>query len=67
MEYRSPGVLDMGMLVRTKKYQVQTVFLYTDHYVNYDFGAEHPLKIERLHLAFELCKSYGHFDLIKSL
>ena len=51
------------MRARTKKYPLQTAFLYTEHYFNYDYGAAHPLKIERLRLTFELCKSYGLFEL----
>jgi acetoin utilization protein AcuC len=40
-----------------------TAFLYTDQYFDYDYGAEHPLKIERLRLTYELCRVYGLFDL----
>jgi acetoin utilization protein AcuC len=42
---------------------VKTAFLYTDQYFHYDYGSGHPLKIERLRLAHDLCKAYGLFDL----
>lgn len=34
-------------------------FLYTSRYLDFNYGGSHPLKIERIHLTFELCKSYG--------
>jgi acetoin utilization protein AcuC len=40
-----------------------TVFVYTDQYFNYEYGATHPLKIERLRLTYDLCKTYGLFGL----
>jgi len=45
---------------------VKTAFLYTDKYFDYDYGAGHPLKIERLRLTYDLCKAYGLFDLSDS-
>jgi len=42
---------------------VRTAFLYTDKYFAYDYGASHPLKIERLQLTYDLCKAYGLFQL----
>jgi len=42
---------------------VKTVFLYTDQYFNYDYGPNHPLRIERLRLTYELCKAFHLFDL----
>jgi acetoin utilization protein AcuC len=42
---------------------VKTAFVYTERYAEYDYGENHPLKIERLRLTFELCKAYGLFDL----
>ena len=42
---------------------MKTAFLYTGKYFDYDYGAEHPLKIERLRLTYELCRAYGLFDL----
>lgn len=43
---------------------MNTAFLYTDQYFNYDYGSGHPLKIERLRLTYDLCKAYGLFDLL---
>lgn len=45
---------------------MKTAFLYTDKYFDYDYGAGHPLKIERLRLTYDLCKAYGLFDLSDS-
>ena len=42
---------------------MRTAFLYTDKYFAYDYGASHPLKIERLRLTYDLCRAYGLFDL----
>jgi acetoin utilization protein AcuC len=42
---------------------VSTAFLYTDNYFAYDYGASHPLKIERLRLTYDLCRAYGLFQL----
>jgi acetoin utilization protein AcuC len=42
---------------------VKTAFVYTDRYLDYDYGRGHPLRIERLRLTYELCKAYGLFDL----
>lgn len=42
---------------------MKTAFVYTDQYFNYDYGAIHPLKIERLRLTYDLCSSYGLFEL----
>ena len=37
---------------------MKTAFLYTERYFAYDYGASHPLKVERLRLTYDLCKSY---------
>lgn len=42
---------------------MRTAFLYTEDYFAYDYGASHPLKIERLRLTHDLCKAYGLFHL----
>ncbi|NVM23300.1 MAG: acetoin utilization protein AcuC [Desulfobacterales bacterium] len=42
---------------------MKTAFLYTEKYFAYDYGASHPLKIERLRLTYDLCGAYGLFDL----
>ncbi len=42
---------------------MRTAFLYSDQYFAYDYGVEHPLKIERLRLTYDLCNFYGLFDL----
>jgi acetoin utilization protein AcuC len=41
----------------------KTAFLYTEKYFDYDYGASHPLRIERLRLTHDLCKAYGLFEL----
>lgn len=43
--------------------KVETAFFYTDRYFSFDYGASHPLKIERLKLTYELCRAYGLFEL----
>ena len=42
---------------------MNAAFLYTDEYFAYDYGAGHPLKIERLRLTHDLCEAYGLFTL----
>ena len=42
---------------------MKTAFVYTDRYFAYDYGAGHPLKIERLRLTYDLCEAYGLFRL----
>jgi acetoin utilization protein AcuC len=42
---------------------MKTAFLYTEKYFEYNYGASHPLKIERLRLTYELCTAYGLFGL----
>jgi len=38
-------------------------FIYTDAYLDYDYGPMHPLRVIRLKLTFELIKAYGLLDL----
>lgn len=40
-----------------------TAFIFTDRYVDFDYGAAHPMKTARLKLTFELIKAYGLLDL----
>ena len=40
-----------------------TAFPNTDQYFQYGYGATHPLKIERLRFTYDLCSSYGLFEL----
>lgn len=42
---------------------VKTAFLYTEKYFAYDYGASHPLRIERLQLTYDLCKAYDLFQI----
>ncbi|RLB79893.1 MAG: acetoin utilization protein AcuC [Deltaproteobacteria bacterium] len=42
---------------------MKTAFLYTEKYFAYDYGATHPLRIERLRLTYDLCKAYDLFNL----
>jgi len=41
----------------------QTAFIFTDAYFQFDYGPYHPLRMERLELAFELIQAYGLLDL----
>jgi acetoin utilization protein AcuC len=38
---------------------MKTAFIYTDAYLDYDYGPTHPLKIIRLKLTYELIRGYG--------
>ncbi len=42
---------------------MKTAFIYTDAYLNYDYGPTHPLRIIRLKLTYDLIKAYGLLDL----
>ncbi len=42
---------------------LKTAFIYTDEFLKFDYGAEHPLKISRLKLVYELIRSYGLLNL----
>ena len=42
---------------------MKTAFVYTGKYFEYDYGASHPLKIERLRLTYDLCAAYDLFGL----
>ena len=42
---------------------MSTAFLYTDDYFAYDYGSNHPMRIERLRLTHDLCKAYGILEL----
>ena len=42
---------------------MENAFLYTDAYLDYDYGPAHPLRIIRLKLTYGLIKSYGLLDL----
>ena len=42
---------------------MKTAFLYTGKYLDHHYGANHPLKVERLGLTYELCRAYGLFEL----
>lgn len=41
---------------------MKAVFLYTDKYMKFDYGPDHPLKVIRLKLTYELLKAYGVFE-----
>lgn len=41
---------------------MKAAFVYTDRYLKYDYGENHPLKVIRLKLTYELLKAYGVFD-----
>lgn len=42
---------------------MKTGFIYTDAYLDYDYGPSHPLRVFRLKLAQELIRAYGLLDL----
>ncbi len=42
---------------------MKTGLIYTDSYLNYDYGPTHPLRIRRLKLTYDLIKAYGLLDL----
>jgi acetoin utilization protein AcuC len=42
---------------------MKNAFIYTDAYLDYDYGPTHPLKIIRLQLTYELIHAYGLLDL----
>jgi acetoin utilization protein AcuC len=61
-----PNVYDYGMRKHSKVQRglpMKTAFLYTEKYFAHDYGASHPLKIERLRLTCDLCKAYDLFSL----
>jgi acetoin utilization protein AcuC len=43
--------------------KMKTSFIYTDAYLDYDYGPAHPLRISRLKLTYDLIKGYGLLDL----
>jgi len=42
---------------------MKTAFIYTDAYLDYDYGPTHPLQVIRLKLTHDLIKAYGLLDL----
>ena len=42
---------------------MKTAFIYTDAYLDYDYGPAHPLRVIRLKLTYELIRAYGLLDL----
>ncbi len=42
---------------------MKTAFIYTDAYLDYDYGPTHPFRIIRLKLTYELIKAYGLLNL----
>lgn len=42
---------------------MRTAFIYTDAYLDYDYGPMHPLRIIRLKLTYELINAYGLLEL----
>jgi len=42
---------------------MKTGFIYTDAYLDYDYGPTHPLQVTRLKLTYDLLKSYGLLNL----
>jgi len=42
---------------------LKTAFVYTDAYLDYDYGPTHPLRIVRLKLTYDLIRAYGLLDL----
>ncbi len=42
---------------------MKTAFIYTDAYLDYDYGPTHPLRVGRLQACYELIRAYGLLDL----
>jgi acetoin utilization protein AcuC len=42
---------------------MKNAFVYTDAYLDYDYGPTHPLRVIRLKLTYELIRAYGLLDL----
>jgi len=42
---------------------MKSAFIYTDAYLDYDYGPTHPLRIIRLKLTYDLINAYGLLDL----
>lgn len=42
---------------------MKTSFIYSEKFSAYDYGASHPLRVERLRLTYELCRAYDLFNL----
>jgi len=42
---------------------MKSAFIYTDAYLDYDYGRAHPLRIVRLKLTYDLINGYGLLDL----
>jgi len=42
---------------------MKNAFIYTDAYLDYNYGPTHPLRIPRLKLTYELIRAYGLLDL----
>ena len=38
---------------------MKTALIYTDDYTRYDYGPQHPLRMERLKLTYDLIEAYG--------
>ena len=43
--------------------EMKSAFIYTDAYLDYDYGPAHPLRIVRLKLTYDLINGYGLLDL----
>ena len=41
---------------------MKTAFMYSDAYLDYDYGLTHPLKIIRLQLVYEPARISAHLD-----
>jgi acetoin utilization protein AcuC len=57
--------VELHYVVATGKREtaMKTAFVYTDAYMDYDYGPTHPLKVVRLKLTYELIKAYGLLNL----
>lgn len=42
---------------------MNTVFVYSREFTAFEYGGEHPLRMERLRLTHDLCRAYGLLDL----
>ena len=46
---------------------MKNAFIYTDAYLDYDYGPTHSLRVIRLKLTYDLIKAYGLLDSVISM
>ena len=46
---------------------MKTAFIYSSRYLDFDYGASHPMKTERLRMTYELCRAYGLLEMPETM